>query len=177
MKARIVASRANTAPVAATPFTPSAWARPKNQVVGKSSTHFPSQQNSTKVKNTAIGKNELCITQKRGPISQYSPSGERATRTSSSWRGAKALSVNASPNHSEHHANTKLTRKLNITATGTDTSLWGDTAEDRLYDSTEGHIRMDGLDLADSRIDALRQRIGLVTQDVQLFHGTVREAE
>jgi ATP-binding cassette, subfamily B, bacterial len=45
----------------------------------------------------------------------------------------------------------------------------------RLYDSTGGQIWMDGLDVTDSRIDALRQRIGLVTQDVQLFHGTVRD--
>jgi len=45
----------------------------------------------------------------------------------------------------------------------------------RLYDSTEGRILIDGLDLKSTRIDALRQRIGLVTQDVQLFHGTVRD--
>jgi ABC-type multidrug transport system fused ATPase/permease subunit len=45
----------------------------------------------------------------------------------------------------------------------------------RLYDATRGCIRVDGVDLQQSRIDALRQRIGLVTQDVQLFHGTVRD--
>jgi ABC-type multidrug transport system fused ATPase/permease subunit len=45
----------------------------------------------------------------------------------------------------------------------------------RLYDATAGAVRLDGTDLAETRIDAVRQRIGLVTQDVQLFHGTVRD--
>jgi ATP-binding cassette subfamily B protein len=45
----------------------------------------------------------------------------------------------------------------------------------RLYDATAGTIRMDGVDLKDCRIGTLRNRIGLVTQDVQLFHGTVRD--
>jgi ATP-binding cassette, subfamily B, bacterial len=45
----------------------------------------------------------------------------------------------------------------------------------RLYDATHGRILVDGLDLRETRIDALRHRIGLVTQDVQLFHGTVRD--
>ena len=45
----------------------------------------------------------------------------------------------------------------------------------RLYDATAGRIRMDGIDLKNSRIETLRRRIGLVTQDVQLFHGTVRD--
>jgi len=45
----------------------------------------------------------------------------------------------------------------------------------RLYDATSGTIRVDGVDLMQSRIETVRQRIGLVTQDVQLFHGTVRD--
>jgi ATP-binding cassette, subfamily B, bacterial len=45
----------------------------------------------------------------------------------------------------------------------------------RLYDATGGRILLDGVDLKNAKIDALRQRIGLVTQDVQLFHGTVRD--
>ena len=45
----------------------------------------------------------------------------------------------------------------------------------RLYDATGGRILLDGDDLTGARIDSLRQRIGLVTQDVQLFHGTVGE--
>ncbi|RIH85761.1 putative ABC transporter ATP-binding protein [Calidithermus terrae] len=45
----------------------------------------------------------------------------------------------------------------------------------RLYDATEGQVLLDGIDLRDTRLDELRQRVGLVTQDVQLFHGTVRD--
>ncbi len=45
----------------------------------------------------------------------------------------------------------------------------------RFYDVTGGHIRLDGRDLRDLRMDDLRGAIGLVSQDVFLFHGTVRE--
>lgn len=45
----------------------------------------------------------------------------------------------------------------------------------RLYDATEGQVLLDGVDLRDTRLAELRQRVGLVTQDVQLFHGTVRD--
>ena len=45
----------------------------------------------------------------------------------------------------------------------------------RFYDVTAGAIRLDGLDLRDLRAADLRGAIGLVSQDVFLFHGTVRE--
>lgn len=45
----------------------------------------------------------------------------------------------------------------------------------RLYAATEGAVRFDGVDVREARLDDLRRRVGLVTQDVQLFHGTVRE--
>ncbi len=45
----------------------------------------------------------------------------------------------------------------------------------RLYDPTEGAIRLNGVDLRDLPLSLLRQRIGLVTQDVQLFQATVRD--
>jgi ATP-binding cassette subfamily B protein len=45
----------------------------------------------------------------------------------------------------------------------------------RLYDVTDGAIRLGDADLRDLRLDSLRQRVGMVTQDVQLFHATVRE--
>ncbi len=45
----------------------------------------------------------------------------------------------------------------------------------RLYDPTRGTIRLGGIDLKDARIAALRQRIALVTQEVQLFHASVRD--
>ncbi|MDX2007176.1 MAG: ABC transporter ATP-binding protein [Meiothermus sp.] len=45
----------------------------------------------------------------------------------------------------------------------------------RLYDATEGAVLLDGVDLRELRLEDLRRRVGLVTQDVQLFHGTLRE--
>ena len=45
----------------------------------------------------------------------------------------------------------------------------------RLHDPSEGTIRLGGVDVRQARLDALRARIGLVTQDVQLFQGTLRE--
>jgi ATP-binding cassette, subfamily B, bacterial len=45
----------------------------------------------------------------------------------------------------------------------------------RLHDPTEGAVRLGGVDVRQARLDALRKRIGLVTQDVQLFHGTLRD--
>jgi ATP-binding cassette subfamily B protein len=45
----------------------------------------------------------------------------------------------------------------------------------RLYDPSEGVVRLGGVDVRDvSRAD-LRQRVGMVTQDVQLFSATVRD--
>ena len=45
----------------------------------------------------------------------------------------------------------------------------------RFYDIRSGAIRLDGLDIRDLRLTDLRQAIGFVSQDVFLFHGTVRE--
>jgi ATP-binding cassette subfamily B protein len=45
----------------------------------------------------------------------------------------------------------------------------------RLYDATAGAIRLGSTDIRELRFDSLRQRVGMVTQDVQLFHATVRE--
>lgn len=45
----------------------------------------------------------------------------------------------------------------------------------RFYDVQEGCIRLDGHDLRNLRIRDLRRAIGFVSQDVYLFHGTVRE--
>jgi len=45
----------------------------------------------------------------------------------------------------------------------------------RYYDVTSGKITLDGHDLRDLNLDDLRSAIGLVSQDVFLFHGTVRE--
>lgn len=45
----------------------------------------------------------------------------------------------------------------------------------RFYDPTEGRVTLDGHDLRDLQFGALRRATGLVSQDVFLFHGTVRE--
>ena len=45
----------------------------------------------------------------------------------------------------------------------------------RLYDATAGQVLLNGVDARETRVAELRRRVGLVTQDVQLFHGTVRE--
>lgn len=45
----------------------------------------------------------------------------------------------------------------------------------RLYDPTRGRVELGGLDIRDVRLDDLRCRVGLVTQDVQLFHASVRD--
>jgi ATP-binding cassette, subfamily B, bacterial len=44
----------------------------------------------------------------------------------------------------------------------------------RLYDPEEGVIRLGGRDLRSASFADLRKAIGMVTQDVQLFHATVR---
>lgn len=45
----------------------------------------------------------------------------------------------------------------------------------RLHDPTDGVVRLGGTDVRNARLDELRARIGLVTQDVQLFEGTLRD--
>ncbi len=45
----------------------------------------------------------------------------------------------------------------------------------RFYDVDNGAVRLDGHDVRDLELGALRRAIGLVSQEVFLFHGTVRE--
>lgn len=45
----------------------------------------------------------------------------------------------------------------------------------RFYDVTGGQILLDGHDLRDLKLNDLRRAIGFVSQDVFLFHGTVKE--
>ena len=45
----------------------------------------------------------------------------------------------------------------------------------RFYDPTAGRITIDGVDLRDFKLDALRGQIGFVLQDTVLFQGTIRE--
>jgi ATP-binding cassette subfamily B protein len=44
----------------------------------------------------------------------------------------------------------------------------------RLYDPTDGVIRLDGRDLRDVTLDSLSSAIGMVTQETYLFHDTIR---
>ena len=45
----------------------------------------------------------------------------------------------------------------------------------RLYDVDTGRILLDGIDVRDVSLRDLRQHVGMVTQDVQLFEATVRD--
>ena len=45
----------------------------------------------------------------------------------------------------------------------------------RFYDATEGRILIDGTDIRDVTLSSLRRQIGLVSQDVFLFGGTLME--
>jgi ABC-type multidrug transport system fused ATPase/permease subunit len=45
----------------------------------------------------------------------------------------------------------------------------------RFYDPVLGRVLIDGVDIADYRVAALRAQIGFVLQDTVLFHGTIRD--
>ncbi len=45
----------------------------------------------------------------------------------------------------------------------------------RFYDPTEGRIELDGIDLRQIDLHALRANIGMVLQEPYLFHGTIKE--
>jgi ATP-binding cassette, subfamily B, bacterial len=45
----------------------------------------------------------------------------------------------------------------------------------RLYDPDQGSVWLGGMDLREVPLDHLRQRVAMVTQDVQLFQATVRD--
>ncbi|MBC8161454.1 MAG: ABC transporter ATP-binding protein [Roseiflexaceae bacterium] len=45
----------------------------------------------------------------------------------------------------------------------------------RLYDPTAGEVRLGGVPLREAKIADLRRRVGVVTQDVQLFNASVRD--
>jgi subfamily B ATP-binding cassette protein MsbA len=45
----------------------------------------------------------------------------------------------------------------------------------RFYDPTEGRIEVNGIDLRELKLKPYRRRIGVVSQDIILFRGTIRE--
>jgi ATP-binding cassette, subfamily B, bacterial len=44
----------------------------------------------------------------------------------------------------------------------------------RLYDVQGGSVSINGVDVRETKLDSLRERIGVVTQDAHLFHDTIR---
>ena len=69
-------------------------------------------------------------------------------------------------------------------APGTTTALVGETGSGkttagylvaRLYDTTEGRITIDGVDVHDLTFGSLAGAVGVVSQETYLFHATVRE--
>ena len=45
----------------------------------------------------------------------------------------------------------------------------------RLYDAKEGSVKIDGIDVRDLKLTELRRNIGLVSQDIYLFIGTIAD--
>ncbi|MFD0670346.1 ABC transporter ATP-binding protein [Cohnella sp. GCM10027633] len=45
----------------------------------------------------------------------------------------------------------------------------------RFYDTVEGRVLLDGIDVRDVTIDSLRSQIGIVLQDTFIFSGTIRD--
>jgi len=45
----------------------------------------------------------------------------------------------------------------------------------RLYDPQQGALRLGGVDLRSAHLSALRRRVGVVTQEVQLFRASLRD--
>lgn len=45
----------------------------------------------------------------------------------------------------------------------------------RFYDPTGGSLRLGGVELREAQLELLRNRVGLVAQEVQLFHASLRE--
>lgn len=48
------------------------------------------------------------------------------------------------------------------------------TLVDRLYDVSEGSVRLSGVDVRDLSFESLRSTVGYVTQEAHLFHDTIR---
>ena len=45
----------------------------------------------------------------------------------------------------------------------------------RLYDVKEGHIKIDGINVKDISLKQLRRNVGLVSQEIYLFIGTIAD--
>ena len=67
---------------------------------------------------------------------------------------------------------------------GTKTALVGETGSGkttsaylvaRLYDSTQGTVSIDGVDVRELTFESLAAAVGVVSQETYLFHATVRD--
>ncbi len=84
-----------------------------------------------------------------------------------------------------YHPGTPVLRGVNIKVEATETvAIVGSTGSGkttlmklllRFADVRSGTIRLDGFDIRDLTLESLRQSIGLVSQDVFLFYGTVAD--
>jgi ATP-binding cassette subfamily B protein len=45
----------------------------------------------------------------------------------------------------------------------------------RFYDPQEGSVRIGGIDIRQAKLHELRGRVGMVTQNIEIFHGTIRD--
>ncbi|MBP1155021.1 MULTISPECIES: ABC transporter ATP-binding protein [unclassified Paenibacillus] len=45
----------------------------------------------------------------------------------------------------------------------------------RFYDPGQGRIELEGIDIREARLHELRSRVGMVTQNIEIFQGTVRD--
>lgn len=113
------------------------------------------------------------------------PTGVEFDRVSFSYPGAEVASLTSlelTP-YSESDENAQVLSEVSFTADpGQLVALVGPSGAgkttlthlvSRLYDPTGGSVRIGGLDLRDVRIQSLRDTVGVVTQDPQLFHDTV----
>jgi len=44
----------------------------------------------------------------------------------------------------------------------------------RIYDATQGHVRLSGVDVRDATLQSIHDAVGMVTQEAHLFHDTIR---
>jgi ATP-binding cassette, subfamily B, bacterial len=106
--------------------------------------------------------------------------------STASASGTRAPSSDAAPSSIVHRrSSSPVLRDVSFTLQpGTILGLLGRTGSGkttmtrllfRLYETTSGTIALDGTDIRHTRLADLRDRIGIVTQDVQLFQASVRD--
>ncbi len=106
------------------------------------------------------------------------------TYADSSLQGLNTPPPNTSPQHPLTPSSPHLTTLTFTLPAGRILGVLGRTGSGkttltrllyRLYDPDDGTIRLDGVDLREVAPDELRRRVGVVTQEVQLFRATLRD--